>query len=221
MQNVNLTWAQDLGSVTELLSGDFYQPLGRSSSHQMWSSAMVISPLLRGLFGLDWDALHHTLRAAPQLPAEWDSASLKNVPLGSGFVDISYQRQGPMLLVQAKARGTEAFCLSGPNGGDTSCHSTDGGQTLRLPLPPVELSVPALTPEQGATTQQLKVTNAEIGAQQATIVFTVLGDASFDLPVRLNRPHVSVRGAEITGGKLRLRFPEGNGYQDKTVTFTW
>ena len=72
MQNANLTWAQDLGSVTELLSGEFFQPLGRSSSHQMWSSAMVITPLLRGLFGLDWHAANYTLRIAPHLPAGWD-----------------------------------------------------------------------------------------------------------------------------------------------------
>ncbi len=56
MQNADLTWAQDLGSVTELLSGQFYQVLGRSTAHQLWSSAMVISPTLRGLFGLEWNA---------------------------------------------------------------------------------------------------------------------------------------------------------------------
>jgi len=55
MQNADLTWSQDLGSVTELLSGRFFQPLGRSSAHQLWSSAMVISPVVRGLLGLTWD----------------------------------------------------------------------------------------------------------------------------------------------------------------------
>jgi len=37
-----------LGHVTEVLSGDQYQPLSTSSPHQIWSAAMVISPLLRG-----------------------------------------------------------------------------------------------------------------------------------------------------------------------------
>ena len=45
MRNVDLTWAQDPGFVTEVLSGRFFQPLGRSSSHQLWSSAMVLSCL--------------------------------------------------------------------------------------------------------------------------------------------------------------------------------
>ncbi len=56
MENANLTRAQDLGAVTELLSGDYFVPFGRSTSHQLWSSAMVITPTLRGLFGIDIDA---------------------------------------------------------------------------------------------------------------------------------------------------------------------
>ena len=57
MQNVDLTTAQDLGAVTELLSGAYFVPFGRSTSHQLWSSAMVITPVLRGLFGIAVDGL--------------------------------------------------------------------------------------------------------------------------------------------------------------------
>ena len=51
MQNLNLTYEQDLGAVTELLSGMYFEALGRSSSHQLWSSAMVLMPAIRGLLG--------------------------------------------------------------------------------------------------------------------------------------------------------------------------
>ncbi|HTD53741.1 MAG TPA: hypothetical protein VK670_00060, partial [Silvibacterium sp.] len=40
-QNADLIWSQDLGSATELLSGQFFQPLGRSTAHQLWSAAMI------------------------------------------------------------------------------------------------------------------------------------------------------------------------------------
>ena len=43
-QNADQTSTQDLGAITELLSGAFFQPFGRSTSHQLWSSAMVITP---------------------------------------------------------------------------------------------------------------------------------------------------------------------------------
>ncbi len=102
MQNADLTWAQDLGSVTELLSGEFYQPLGRSSSHQMWSSAMVIAPMLRGLFGVTCEAPSKTIHVNPHLPAEWDHARLRNVALGPIAVDLDFERtRGGKLTVRA------------------------------------------------------------------------------------------------------------------------
>src|SRR6516165_6198507 len=67
------------GHVTEVLSGTYYQGLSTSSPHQIWSAAMVVSPILRGLLGLKQDAATHTLTLAPSLPANWDSFSLENV----------------------------------------------------------------------------------------------------------------------------------------------
>jgi glycogen debranching enzyme len=70
MENANLTRAQDLGADTELLSGDFFVPFGRSTSHQLWSSAMVITPTLRGLFGISIDAQTKTITVNPHLPTD-------------------------------------------------------------------------------------------------------------------------------------------------------
>ncbi len=94
MQNANLTWAQDLGAVTELLSGDLFQPLGRSSSHQMWSSAMVISPVVRGLLGLDWDALNRTLDREPAIAREMGSRSSTQCSVGLPSPGARYHAPG-------------------------------------------------------------------------------------------------------------------------------
>src|SRR5207248_2469190 len=51
--NALLALDGSLGHVTEVISGDYYQPLSTSSPHQIWSAAMVISPLLRGMLGLE------------------------------------------------------------------------------------------------------------------------------------------------------------------------
>ena len=56
--NALLALNGSLGHVTEVLSGDYYQPLSTSSPHQIWSAAMVVSPLLRGMLGLETDATH-------------------------------------------------------------------------------------------------------------------------------------------------------------------
>src|SRR5262249_55936826 len=81
-----------LGSVTELLSGDFNAPFGRSSHHQIWSEAMVVTPFVRGLLGLEVSGGGRELRFAPQLPANWDRASITGVAAGQGKSDL---RLGP------------------------------------------------------------------------------------------------------------------------------
>ncbi len=78
------------GHVTEVLSGDYYQPLSTSSPHQIWSAAMVIRPMLRGMFGLEGDAIHHTLTFAPHVPADWTHFSVENVRLGEDTLLLNY-----------------------------------------------------------------------------------------------------------------------------------
>ncbi len=218
MQNADLTWAQDLGSVTELLSGEFFQPLGRSSSHQMWSSAMVIIPLVRGLFGMTWNAEGNTLHLAPHLPADWDHATLRNVPLGSALVDLDYRRSGDHLTIRATSKSSEPFCLADQNQLPGPCKDV---HSLSLSLPPVELGIPAHLPLEGALTSQLKVLDEQISVRKAVFILAAQGGSTYRLPVRLNRPNISVQGADLDAGKLRLQFPNGSGYQTATVTFNW
>jgi len=95
MANMLLGDANALGYVTELLSGDFQAAFGRSSHHQVWSEAMVIAPLLRGLFGLRTarDAAGmSTLTIAPQLPADWTRFSLRHLRAGDGTVDVGFEK---------------------------------------------------------------------------------------------------------------------------------
>jgi hypothetical protein len=215
MQNVNLTWAQDLGSVTELLSGQFFQPLGRSSSHQLWSSAMVISPLVRGLFGLDWDALQHTLRVNPHLPADWDHARLENVPLGRERVDLEFRRVGDHLAVEAKGAPATSICLTTRQASAKPCSA----RTLSITADPVEVSIPGDLPEPGAETTQLKVIDQTYDAHQAAFTFAGIGGSSYALKLRLNRPHVTAEGGDVQEGELHIQFPRGTGYQVQKVVF--
>ncbi|HEY3120877.1 MAG TPA: amylo-alpha-1,6-glucosidase, partial [Vicinamibacteria bacterium] len=87
MANVLLTFQGALGYVTELLSGDFDAPFTRSSHHQVWSEAMVVLPLVRGLLGLETRGGGRTLALAPQLPADWDHVAIENVAVGGARFD--------------------------------------------------------------------------------------------------------------------------------------
>ncbi len=91
-QLAHLTYAQALGYHAEILSGDFYRPLDESVPHQLFSSGMVITPLLRGLLGLTPDAPNRELRLNPQLPAAWDRIKVRNVPIGPQRLNLEFQR---------------------------------------------------------------------------------------------------------------------------------
>ncbi len=149
-RNAMLTWVQDPGSVTELLSGRFYQALGRSSTHQLWSSAMVLSPAIKGLFGLEPDAPHHTLVVHPHLPPTWPEASVEHVHVGSDVVDVRYRREGDSLRVTATSGASTVLCLrASPEIAVSAedCHEKAAtAHSLTLRLPAVELALMSSEP---------------------------------------------------------------------------
>ena len=90
--NVLLTYASALGYVTELLSGDFNSAFGRSSHHQIWSEAMVVTPIMRGLLGIEVSEGGRRLTFAPQLPADWDRVQARGVSVGDARYDLTLER---------------------------------------------------------------------------------------------------------------------------------
>jgi glycogen debranching enzyme len=103
--NALLALDGSLGHVTEVLSGANYQSLSTSSPHQIWSAAMVVSPLLRGMFGLRSDATKGTLTFAPHPPANWTSFSITNVPVGSAKLDLHYSKDPGEIKLEVKVTG--------------------------------------------------------------------------------------------------------------------
>jgi hypothetical protein len=220
MQNANLTWAQDPGDVTELLSGQYYQVLGRSTAHQLWSSAMVISPILRGLFGLEWDDAAHTLTVTPHLPATWDHAVVRHLPFGGRFVNLTLRREGRDLLVRVS--DPAVHLVSRAPGASVK----EG--ILHIPLPPVEASLDEDLPEPAAETHQLKVLADDTADRSLTLKLAAPGGSRQTLSIRENwvLPNLAAGNAELgapVGGlrALTVQFPAASGYVEKTVTLTW
>jgi hypothetical protein len=103
--NALLALDGSLGHVTEVLSGSYYQSLSTSSPHQIWSAAMVVSPLLRGMFGLRTDAATGTLTFAPHAPADWTSFGIKNVLVGSTKLDLHYSKDPGGIRLEVNGTG--------------------------------------------------------------------------------------------------------------------
>jgi glycogen debranching enzyme len=94
------------GHTTEVLSGDYYQPLVTSSPHQIWSAAMVMSPLLRGMLGLQVDAAKQTITLAPSLPADWRSFGVQNVQAGNTKADFHFTRNAEEIVLEVRRNGS-------------------------------------------------------------------------------------------------------------------
>ena len=231
MENANLTRAQDIGAVTELLSGDFFVPFGRSTSHQLWSSAMVITPALRGLFGIAVDAQAKTIAVNPHLPASWDHAEVLQLALPAGTASLLFTRKDATLEVLLKAPAGWRL---------VSDAAGAAGKTTRLEfaLPELEADLPfdMFEPLPGARTSQLRVLRSEY--REHRLMLTVEGIAGSSGTLNLIRrglflPKVQSDAGErgVTIGMpdsadtkalpLKLSFPAGTGWKTITVTLTW
>lgn len=95
-----------LGHFTEVLSGDYYQSFATSSPHQIWSAAMVVSPILRGMFGLQSDAEKRQITLSPHVPADWSSFAIRGIHAGSCGVDLQYRKTLDSIVLETKRTGT-------------------------------------------------------------------------------------------------------------------
>jgi len=228
MENANLTWAQDLGADTELLSGDFFVPFGRSTSHQLWSSAMVITPTLRGLFGLDIDARTKTITVNPHLPANWDRAEIRNIKVASESVGLTF--------LQSKGELTVSFTTPPPSG--VKLASTQTGtkslpnQSITIPRPVVAVVPFFRRPSPGDRTRSIRVLKESNAQRQLSLALEGPAGAQLEIPLVLSAPapRLHVDGAELQtpppdgepgSPAISVQFPPGEGWKTKTVTLSW
>jgi len=112
-QNALLSFVGSQGYITELLSGDFYRPLDTSVPHQLFSTSTWMLACIRGLLGIEGDAIKHALTLSPHLPAHWNEVRIKNFRIGHDTFDIQFQKeQGSYQLeIENKLNSPSTFSL--------------------------------------------------------------------------------------------------------------
>ena len=225
-ETMDLTWQSDPGNITELLSGAFYQPFGRSTAHQLWSAAMIVTPAIRGLFGVEADVPHHRLHIAPQLPAGWKTATLHNVPFGDQKFEIHYERRGREMRVTVNSKEDVSLCLTEtPLFPAQPCPQTSARQhTLNVPLPEVEISLPHTPALEGDRDHAPRVIHVQNSQRRITLVMELLSGTTVALPIHVNVPGAQTfkaHGAQVKNGELIVTAPAGAGYQRQSVELRW
>jgi hypothetical protein len=67
---------------------------------------MVVSPILRGMFGLQTDAGKHQITLAPHVPADWTSFAIRNVHVGEVTLDFQYRKTADSIVLETKRAGS-------------------------------------------------------------------------------------------------------------------
>ncbi len=92
---------ESLGRNPEVISGRVYKPLDTAVPHQFFATSMVLTPLVRGLLGIEIDAPAGRMTVAPQLPADWDSVLVEQLAVGDARLALRLERKGRTLALQA------------------------------------------------------------------------------------------------------------------------
>ena len=210
-QNVRLTFGEDPGAVTEVLSGQFFQPLGRSSTHQLWSSAMTLAPAVRGLFGIGVDALQRSITVHPQLPVLWNEAELENVRVGEVFYHITFHRAGDKMDISAVSAKPSVLCLN-EAAAEGDCKSSPSAEHhIRIALPAVEVGLHAAAqPLPGDETALPHVTGEHYDAHRTMLTLQARAGTTVLLDVR--------RNGQLEREPVAIHMPAGSGFVQMAVT---
>jgi hypothetical protein len=104
------------GRTPELLSGAFYNVLDTAVPQQFFATSMLVTPLIKGLLGLEADAPNRALSIEPHLPADWNQVSVNEVPLGRDRLFLTIRRGNHRyeLAIRRAATGPPLFIRFAP-----------------------------------------------------------------------------------------------------------
>jgi glycogen debranching enzyme len=100
------------GHVTEVLAGDYNEPLETSTPQQIWSAAMIASPLVRGLFGLEANAVTGEIVFAPHVPADWQAFTIGDLQVGTTSLELRYQKDANEIQLEVTRTGSGKCTLN-------------------------------------------------------------------------------------------------------------
>jgi glycogen debranching enzyme len=98
---------ESLGRNPEVISGRVYKSLDTAVPHQFFATSMVLTPLVRGLLGIEVDAPAGVVRVAPHLPPEWDSVRVEGLRVGPASLSLDLVRRDRALALTVRREGIE------------------------------------------------------------------------------------------------------------------
>lgn len=233
------TFSHGLGTITEVFSGSRHMWPQEAVSHQGFSTAGVTLPLIRGLLGLEGNALDKTIIFAPQFPADWKKVKIKNYRIGPARFSFEFFREKNRLLIKIDNKQAAGFKIRLAPGISTAREFTsiaingkpvkiNNHQQGQITSAPIEfLAAPegnkvemlyTLAPEILPILHKSRLGDKNLGLklisylyQDKTIKLQVEGLSGeyYFLPMLNTDLIAGVSGAEIAENKLKIKIPGG------------
>ena len=238
--NVRHTFDNGLGCATELYSGHQNVWPQEAVAHQGFSSGGLVLPLVRGLLGLDGDALRKEIVFRPRLPADWPGVRVENFRVGDRSVSLELERRPDRLRLKvsgfdlegwkitfapllAACRGVKKERINGRENvldfrySEYLCQPAisfimeKDSNIIEFDLEPGPDVIP---PENGSETgdsdQGLKIVSIKRDGEQLRIKVEGLAGRVYSLGLVNPELVTSVSGAELIEGRLRVTLPAGD-----------
>jgi len=239
MSTANHTFDHSLGCITEVFSGTYNVWPQEAVSHQGFSTAGVVLPLVRGLLGLEGNALEKSLTFSPHFPADWKHVSIKNYAVGHVIFSFDYERRTDEISVKVHAEnaggytilfapamgiGTEFTSLT-VDGKPLDYNTIEKNQAVlaetEIParnspmqidlkyIPTVEILPTVPKTRVGDRNKGLKIIS--IKKEASKLMIRVEGLAHQNYALRVTNPEkiMKVEGAVLNSDKLILTMPDG------------
>ena len=241
LATANHTFNNQCGCINEVFSGDLHAWPEESVPHQGFSSAGVVLPLVKGLLGLEIDAVNRMLSIAPHFPADWHEVDVNRCIGGDLRADFRIFRTENKftLFIDAETRFPWTLRLKPAFGSGTRVnrvtvdgseipfrltefsHSVQAAVEAELHAPFMEVTfhiaetVEILPPEwisrPGDRDQGLKLIRIERIDGNLVVDCEGLGGRIYDLRITHPEQLIDVSGGELIADSIRISFPRTDG----------
>ncbi|MFI5253776.1 MAG: amylo-alpha-1,6-glucosidase [Bacteroidota bacterium] len=222
-----------LGEVPEVFSGDINQKLAEGYHHQGFSTTGYMLPYVRGLIGLEVDALHNQVSLSPHLPPNWDSVVINHVSIANRVYNFKINQAEDGISVQmftAESKPCSVkFTPDFPPGtiplrasigsvpindfSPTFCsvvHEMSNNDRIEIFCKPsVAILPPTLQTAPGATNYSIKVISEKVDPSDSKLLRLLVegkGGESYQLNLLRADQIVSIHGATLDGSHLNIQF---------------
>lgn len=220
-----------LGILPEVFSGDINTKLGEAYHNQGFSVSGYVFPMVRGLIGLETNAIANKIGFAPKLPADWKILKVNNVKLGSVKLNLDLKIEkdklnlivtktvGDKIQLEFKPElplGTEIVSVKVNNKTISSTNdSTKHAQLLNIALdiedntnveikykPAVAIYMLNKTAAIGSNNEGIKIISQELVNKKLIVNCEIKQNKKYELGVVNGELIKSVTGGKYSDGKI-------------------